>query len=160
MKAGSAFSKTLIRISSFLFIFTALAVFECLGQEPSAAEKIAARFAGPFHLRFIFQPLLAIILRIRDGRNDARNNNPPYIFEVFTDKVNRKQNIRKGLKAILTPLIIGIILDAFVQFNLFHSVRLWGAVVVGGFIIGLPYALSRGITNRISPIGRKKENDI
>lgn len=32
--------------------------------------------------------------------------------------------MKKGLKAIFTPLIIGILLDSIVQFNLFHKVAL------------------------------------
>lgn len=135
----------------FLLIFFLLFPFcELWAQEFTVSEKIAKRIAGPFHFRFILQPLVAIILGIRDGKTDAELNRPPYIFEIFSNKSERKDNLKNAIQSILKPLLIGIILDAIVQFNLFHSVRLWGAVLVGGLLVGLPYALARGIRNRFA----------
>ena len=129
---------------------------DLLAQDLTISEKVAARFVGPLHMRFIFQPLAAIILGIRDGRMDARAGIPPYIFEVITDKKNRRRNLKKGLQAILIPLAIGIVLDIVAQYYLFHHIRLWGATLVGAVVIGLPYSLARGITNRLSVDLRRK----
>jgi hypothetical protein len=133
-----------------LLLFILLPVCGIWAQEFTLSEKIAARFAGPFHFRFLLQPLMAIILGIRDGKTDAQLNRPPYIFELFTNKIDRKSNLKNALQSIVKPLVIGIVLDAIVQVYLFHSVRVFGAFLVGGLLIGLPYALARGIRNRLT----------
>ena len=139
-----------------LVVFVFIPFCELWGQEFTLSEKIAARIAGPFHFRFLFQPLIAIILGLKDGKTDADLNRPPYIFELFTNKAERRQNLKNALNSIFKPLLVGIILDSVVQIYLFHSVRLWGACLVGGLFVGLPYALARGIRNRLAkrkPVG-------
>lgn len=111
---------------------------------------IQTRITGPFHFRFIIQPLIAIILGIRDGRRDAILGRQPYVLNILMDKGNRKKNLRNGLKSIAKPLIVGIFLDAIIQVYLFNSLKLLGAVIVGIVAIGLPYALARGLLNRFA----------
>ena len=125
-------------------------VSHAYGQDTTALERIIERVTGPFHLRLIFQPLIAVILGIRDGMTDAKQNRPPYILELFRNRTNRKSNINQGIKSVLYPLIVGIILDGIVQFLIFDKLRVWGAVIAGIIIIGLPYSLSRGISNRLT----------
>ena len=152
------FSKGSIWLALFL-LFLFFPLMEILAQDDGTVlERISARIAGPFHLRFIFQPLVAIILGIRDGKTDAQLGNPPYIFELFSNKGDRKDHLKKALKAVTTPLIVGILLDAIVQFNLFHKVHILGAFLVGAFLVGLPYMLARGIRNRLeSKFGKATE---
>jgi hypothetical protein len=50
----------------------------------------------------------------------------------------------------MIPLIIAMIVDAIVQYVLFQRVRVWGAIVVGTVIMGLPYSIAKRITNRIA----------
>ena len=98
----------------FIFVLLLLIPFcAVLGQEFTLSEKIAARIAGPFHFRFLLQPLVAIILGIRDGKTDARLNRPPYIFEIFSNKQDRKENLNNAFKSIAKPLLIGIVLDCW-----------------------------------------------
>jgi hypothetical protein len=127
-------------------------------QEYSVTQRIVERFTGPFHMRLLFQPLIAIILGIRNGSHDAREGNPPYIFEVFSNRSNRRDIIYEGIRAILIPLIIGIILDAIFQYMIFSKIRFYGSIIVGIVIIGLPYSLSRGITNRIKSKKNKSKS--
>jgi hypothetical protein len=133
-----------------LMVLILLVLTELIAQELTIPEKIAARIHGPFHLRFILQPIMAIIIGWRDGKSDALLGVPPYIFEMFTSKGKRRENLRKGLNSIWKPLTIGVVIDIIVQIILFQSVRIFGALLVGGLLIGLPYSLFRGIGNRLN----------
>jgi len=120
-------------------------------------DGIASRITGPMHFRFIFQPLMAIILGIRDGIQDAKANEPPFISDLFFKPENRKRRIKDALKALLKPIIVAIILDAIAQYLLFKHIRPLPAVIVGTFVMGVPYSIARGISNRIMTMRIKKE---
>ncbi|MCD4786213.1 MAG: hypothetical protein K8T10_20515 [Candidatus Eremiobacteraeota bacterium] len=113
------------------------------------ADKIVARIAGPLSFRFILQPLAAIALGIRDGLLDVKSGSPPYIIDLIFKSENRKRNILNGLKTLLKPVIISIILDILAQYLIFKQINLFDAAIVGIFIMGIPYSLARGIINRI-----------
>ena len=120
-----------------------------VAQELTIAEKITQRFSGPLHLRFVLQPLVAILIGLKDGRSDALAKTPPYFFSLFQGKTQRKESLKEGFISISKVLTIGVVLDIIAQVILFQYVRILGAILVGITIIGLPYSLSRGISNRI-----------
>jgi hypothetical protein len=62
--------------------------------------------------------------------------------------IPRIELLKSSLRHILTPLAIGIVLDAIVQWYLFHRVILLGAILVGALLVALPYSIARGLTNR------------
>ena len=113
-------------------------------------ERFIDRLTGPMHVRFIVQPVMAIILGIRDGIRDAREGRTPFLQDVCTRPEGRARKLKEALVRLLIPLIVAIVLDAVVQYMLFQRVRVLGAVVVGTVIMGLPYSIARGITNRIA----------
>ena len=122
----------------------------------SVFERFIARLTGPMHVRFIVQPAMAILLGIRDGVRDAGEGRPPFLWSVCTQRERRKAQLRKALERLTIPLMIAILLDAVVQYMLFRTVRLWGAVLVGTILMGLPYSIARSISNRVaSRIGRR-----
>lgn len=142
-----------IRYSSVSMLMLILFMFSIgiqfsMAQELSIWEKIQARVTGPFHFRLILQPLIAIILGIRDGRIAAKAGKRPIFLHMVTSKDDRLNYLKQVWRAIVKPLVIGIILDMIVQFIIFKSVRIWGAILLGAIIIALPYALSLGLSNR------------
>jgi hypothetical protein len=58
---------------------------------------------------------------------------------------------------VLKPVILGIVLDGIAQYLIFKQIRPVAAILVGGLVIGVPYALARGVTNRIASLRKKKE---
>ena len=53
-------------------------------------EELTLRVAyGPMQLRFLLQPTMAILLGIRDGRKDAREGLPPFIWTMVTKAGSR-----------------------------------------------------------------------
>lgn len=120
-------------------------------------EDIAARLTGPMSFRFIVQPVIAIILGIRDGILDARAGTPPFIYDVIFKPEDRRKQLKSALKAVLKPVILGIVLDGIVQYLMFKQIWPVAAILVGSLVIGVPYALARGLTNRIVSLRKKKE---
>lgn len=112
-------------------------------------ETLDAMLGGPGRLRFIVQPLVAILLGIRDGRLDARAGLPPYIIVVLFVPELRRENLKSALQAVAKTLVAAIVIDMILQYLIFQSVRLWLAVVVGAALIALPYSAARGLTNRV-----------
>jgi len=120
-------------------------------MDPSldAAARFVARLTGPMHFRFILQPIMAIILGIRDGVQDAKSGTPLFIWDLFTRPREQKHKLKNALKRLLIPMIVATVLDGIVQYLLFKEIRILGAVVIGATIMGLPYLSARGLTNRI-----------
>jgi len=121
-------------------------------------EELPRRFTGPGRLRFILQPMLAILLGVRGGLADAKTGTPPYLFGLLFDAGRRRELLRSGAAAVGTLLAMGIILDVVFQLIIYHAVRPGAALVVGPILICLPYALSRGLTTRLARwLGKSRE---
>jgi hypothetical protein len=119
-------------------------------------EELPQRFTGPGRMRFILQPVLAILLGVRGGLADARAGNPPYLFGLLFHAGRRRELVRSGVAAISTLLAMGIILDVVFQWVLYRAVHPGAALVVGPILICIPYALSRALTNRLTQrLGKK-----
>jgi hypothetical protein len=112
-------------------------------------ERLTAMLGGPGRFRFIIQPLVALLLGIRDGRRDAKDGRPAYLISVFFVREGRRKALEDGIRAFGKPFVIAVVMDSVVQFYLFHNVRLGSALVVGTLLIALPYSIARGVTNRI-----------
>jgi hypothetical protein len=111
-------------------------------------ERLGEMLRGPLNFRFLIQPLLAIVLGIRDGRRDHHAGRPPYFLSLFTEQVDRKERLRAGAKAIASPFVLALVLDSVVQVLLWGRLRLWSALVVGALLVALPYLIARGLVNR------------
>ena len=112
-------------------------------------DYILALITGPGTLRFVIQPALAILLGIRDGRNDAKAGKTPYLYVLLFEPRNRKSALGGGLRAIIIPFILAVAIDSALQFYIFGVWRLQWALVVGLGLVALPYVLSRAISNRV-----------
>jgi hypothetical protein len=120
-------------------------------------EELPRRFTGPGRLRFILQPMLAIVLGIRGGLADARTGNPPYLFGLLFHAGRRRELLRSGIAAIRNLVAMGIIMDVVFQLVLYESVHPGAALLIGPMLICLPYACSRALTNRLAlRIGERK----
>jgi hypothetical protein len=115
----------------------------------SFAEGLARRLAGPANFRFILQPLIAAIAGIRDGVSDAKLGLRPYGFAVLFDSNSRGELLGAALKRTAIPLLVGVVIDMVVQWMLFRRVLFSAAILVGVLLVGLPYIVARGVTNRI-----------
>jgi hypothetical protein len=119
-------------------------------------EELPQRFSGSGRLRFILQPLLAILLGVRGGMADAKVGNPPYLFGLLFAAGQRRELLRSAGEAIGILLAMGIIFDVVFQLVLYREVHPGAALLIGPILICTPYALSRALTNRLARmLGRK-----
>jgi hypothetical protein len=119
-------------------------------------KELPQRFTGPGRMRFILQPMIAILLGLRGGLADAKAGNPPYLFGLLFHSGRRRELMQSGVAAISTLLAMGIILDVVFQFVLYRSVHPGAALVVGPILICVPYSVSRALTNRMTGLLVKK----
>jgi hypothetical protein len=113
-------------------------------------KELPQRFTGPGRLRFILQPSVAILLGCRGGLSDARAGRKPFLYGLLTGGQDRKELAQSGWLAIRDLVAMGIILDAVAQLLIYRQVHPVAALVVGPTLIGLPYAVSRALTNRVA----------
>ena len=118
-------------------------------------DELPQRLTGPGRLRFLLQPLVAIVLGWRGGLADARAGRIPYLFGLVAGGGNRKELLRSGLAAIRDLLAVGIVLDAIAQYLIYGQVHPGAALVIGPVLICLPYSVSRALTNRVASIARR-----
>jgi len=113
-------------------------------------EELPQRFTGPGRLRFILQPMIAIVLGIRGGLADAKAGNPHYLLGLLFHAEHRKEYLRSGVAEIRNLLAAGIILDIVFQLILYHSVHPGAALVLAPILICIPYAVARPLTTRLA----------
>lgn len=113
-------------------------------------EELPRRFTGTGRLRFILQPMVAIVLGIRGGLADAKAGNPPFLLGLLFGAGRRRELLRSGVAAIRNLLALGIIMDVVFQLVLYHSVHPGAALLVGPIFICFPYVLSRALTTRMA----------
>ena len=116
---------------------------------PQFLEELSQRFTGAGRFRFVLQPLMAILLGWRGGLSDARAGRPAYLYGLLMDGENRKELLRSGIAAIRNLVAMGIVLDAVAQLLIYGQVHPGAALVVGPVLICAPYAIARGLTNRV-----------
>lgn len=112
------------------------------------ALLLAAAAHAPFTLRFVLQPLLALVLGVRDGRWDARDGRPPFGGELLARNGRRRQLLKEALGRVAVPLSLATVLDGVVQWMVDGRVVVLDALAVGMLLVALPYVLARGLSNR------------
>ncbi len=112
-------------------------------------DYIIELLSGPGNLRFVLQPLIAILLAIRDGRNDAKSGTPAFLAEMVSGSGPRGATLKVSMKATLMPFSVAVILDSILQIIIFDVWRLQWALVVGLFLVGIPYVVVRSISNSL-----------
>ena len=108
------------------------------------------RLDSPGHLRFVMQPLFAVLLGIRDGRRDAKEGVAPYLCRVISDSARRRESLKQAMRAIAMSFAVAIITDSIIQYDVHGTVHPVAALVVGGLLVASPYLLLRGLACRIA----------
>jgi hypothetical protein len=115
----------------------------------SVLEGLIARVVGPMSLRFVFQPLIGLLLGVRDGMRDAKAGEPPFILDLIANNENRKEKLSSLLTSLSKTVLIAVVLDIIAQYLIFSQVRITSAVMIAIIILVVPYSIARAVTNRI-----------
>lgn len=113
-------------------------------------RDLLERPSGPLSFRFILQPVMAAILAIRDGAEDARTGRSPYFFTILTDPSLRGPRLREGLAATSKIIVAGLGMDAVYQFIAFRTFYPLEAAIIALGLAFLPYFLIRGPAERLA----------
>jgi hypothetical protein len=71
-------------------------------------QELAARPDGPLAIRFYLQPLMAMLLAVRDGIKDAHEGRPAYFWALFSDKPHRRELLRSGWSSVGKVFVIAV----------------------------------------------------
>src|SRR4051794_17375714 len=77
---------------------------------------LLGRLDGPGTLRLVLQPLVAILLGLRDGHADARAGRPPYLLTIFFHKGQRRATAKQGARSIAKPFVVALVVDAILSY--------------------------------------------
>lgn len=112
-------------------------------------QDLLARPSGPFALRFILQPAMAILYAARDGWRDAAAGRPAYFWTIFTQPEQRRALLRSGWQSIGKVFVAALIIDLIYQIVALRQVRPLETLVIAVLLAALPYTLLRGPVNRL-----------
>lgn len=112
-------------------------------------EGIMDTARGRGHLRFVLQPLIAIVLGARLGISDAKLGRDPFLMSVLVTGTRRAELAKEGFMKVIVPFTIAIVLDGILQYLALGYVRPAAAVVVGIVLVAIPYSIARALSNRL-----------
>jgi hypothetical protein len=101
-------------------------------------EDMVARLSGPGRLRFIVQPMVAILLGERDGAKDARAGSPAFLWALAFHDQHRLKMLANAFSSVGDLIAIAILLDLISQFLIFREIQPGAALVLGPLLIGTP----------------------
>lgn len=112
-------------------------------------DELLARDSGPLHVRLLLQPLVASILAIRSGLNDAREGRPVFFWTLALKPVQRRSLLRHLWKDVGKLFLAACVLDVVYQLLVLRWVYPVQTLIVATTLAFLPYFVVRGLTNRI-----------
>ena len=113
--------------------------------------NLAGRLSGPLTLRLFLQPAVAAFLASRDGLRDAREGRPPHFWRMMTGPPEaRRRRAKETWRAILKVFVMAVVVDCVYQFLVFRWVYPVEAMFTATILAILPYAILRGVVNRIA----------
>jgi hypothetical protein len=118
------------------------------------------RLDGPLHFRLIMQPLMAILLAVRDGRRDAREGRSAYWWTLLTDASQRRYLLADGWKRISRVFVLAYVLDVVYQFIEWRGLKPSQALLTAIILAVIPYVLLRGPINRLVRLGQAHRKQV
>ena len=100
-------SKAVIAVAVVLFIMGFFWHGVSLNVVEQFWHDLVERPDGPMRFRFVLQPLMATIVAIRDGLEDARSGRSPYFATVLGNPRERAGRLREGLNATARIIALG-----------------------------------------------------
>jgi hypothetical protein len=112
-------------------------------------DELIGRQSGPLYFRLILQPIVAAVLAIRAGRNDAREGKPVVFWAIVREPKKRRLLLWEAWRDIGKLFLVGVRLDVTYQVIALHGIRPVQSLIVATVLAVLPYLAVRGLTNRI-----------
>jgi Flp pilus assembly protein TadB len=113
-------------------------------------EHLGGRVGGPLTLRLFIQPTVALILAIRAGLKDSREERMPYFWNVLFNAAHRKELVQDGWKDTAKLFTMACVLDVVYQLVVARWVYPLETLIVAIVLAILPYVISRGLVGRLA----------
>ena len=114
-----------------------------------AWNELIARDSGPFHIRLIIQPVVAIILAIRAGWADAREGRAIFFWTLARDPAQTRVMVRNLWRIAGKVFLVALVLDAIYQIIVLHWIYPLQALIVATVLALMPCMVVRAVGNRI-----------
>jgi hypothetical protein len=123
-----------------------------------AVHDILGRSEGPMNLRLIVQPIMAVLLAIRSGLRDAKENRPGFLAGIVRDRGQRRYFLTHGCKDIGKVFCMAALIDVAYQLTVFKTIYPIETLVIAFTLSIFPYVIVRGPVNRLSRLVRKNKS--
>src|SRR5689334_19023729 len=91
-------------------------------------QDLLHRLSGPGRLRFLLQPIAAILIGVRDGNKDSEAGKRPFLWALIFH-AERGQSILQALISTRNLVCAAILVDLLAQALVFHELRPGAALV-------------------------------
>jgi len=105
---------------------------------------------APMRFRFVLQPLMAALIAIHDGREDARAGRSPYFMTMLRNPRERVGLLREGLNATARIILLGLVMDVIYQLIVLKTFFPNQALVIALLLAFVPYLIIRGLVFRVA----------
>jgi len=112
-------------------------------------EGLMGRIGGPMTFRLIIQPLMATLLAVRAGLNDAREGRPAYFWTILTEPEHRMDLVREGWGSVARVFFLAVVMDLIYEWVVGRPYYPLETLIVAVCLAVLPYLLIRGPVNRL-----------
>ena len=110
---------------------------------------LSERLSGPGTLRLVLQPLVAILLGIRDGRHGCAGRSTTLPVGARLPPRPAPRHRKHGVLAIAKPFVVAIVVDAVLSYVTMGAIYPGETLAVGCLLVALPYVLVRATTGRL-----------
>jgi len=115
-------------------------------------ENLVGRISGPLSFRLLLQPLVASVLAVRGGLDDARAGKPPYSWVILTSPDDRVKLLRDGWKSVARVFGFAVVMDVAYQVMVYRWIYPLELLIVAIVLACIPYLLVRGPADRLAAI--------
>ena len=124
------------------------------GVTNATFERIWREFVegpnAPMGFRLILQPLIATLVAIRDGLEDARTGRSPYLWTVLRDQRRRVKRLNEGLNRTARIILLAVAMDTTYQVIVLKWFDPTEAVGIALLLAFVPYLVIRGPAARLA----------
>jgi hypothetical protein len=113
-----------------------------------ALAYLERMMTGAGGMRFLLQPLVAIVVGVLMGRRDSHEGRGSFWHGVRSRREG-EHPLFEGLKRVAVPFFLALVLSLVFQFVNMRNVRLVNAVVAAIVLVAVPYVISRDLSSRV-----------
>jgi hypothetical protein len=111
---------------------------------------LVGRLSGPMTFRLILQPIMAAVIALKDGLEDAHKGRPPYFWAMASRPEVRRTEMQELWTSVGRVIVLGVLMDAVYQLIVMRWIYPVETIVVVLLLVVIPYMLFRSVVNRIA----------